>query len=226
MRSRTARPSWSATPRSVAPWWTGYAARCYPEGSPNESGCNRLRHCRIAVRLDYRLGAGHPERRPARRAVAAPVAQTAPAAAGAPAAQQPPPLDQARVQALQTVAEKDPKNVESRVQLGNLFFDAEQYPQAIAWYEQAIALNPGRHQRLDRPGRRLLLHQPAGSGADAVRQVARHRSQAHQDPAERRHRSRVRQERPGRRRQGVGSRWWPSRRTRPKDKPPRRGSRA
>lgn len=73
---------------------------------------------------------------------AAPVAQAAPAAAGAPAAQQPIALDQARVQALQTVAEKDPKNVESRVQLGNLFFDAEQYPQAITWYEQAFALNP------------------------------------------------------------------------------------
>lgn len=74
--------------------------------------------------------------------VAAPVAQAAPATAGAPAAQPPPPLDPARVQALQTVAEKDPKNIESRVQLGNLFFDAEQYPQAITWYEQAFALNP------------------------------------------------------------------------------------
>lgn len=74
--------------------------------------------------------------------VAAPVAQAAPATAGAPAAQQPPPLDPARVQALQTVAEQDPKNIESRVQLGNLFFDAEQYPQSITWYEQAFALKP------------------------------------------------------------------------------------
>jgi cytochrome c-type biogenesis protein CcmH/NrfG len=73
--------------------------------------------------------------------VAAPVAQSAPAAA-APAAQQPAPLDQARVQALQTVAQGDAKNIESRVQLGNLFFDAEQYPQAITWYEQALKLNP------------------------------------------------------------------------------------
>jgi len=74
--------------------------------------------------------------------LAAPVAQAAPATAGAPAAQQAVPLDQTRVQALQTVAEKDPKNIESRVQLGNMFFDAEQYPQAITWYEQALALNP------------------------------------------------------------------------------------
>ncbi len=79
--------------------------------------------------------------------LAAPVVQAAPAAAGAPAAgapaaAQPAPLDPVRVQALQTVAEKDPKNAESRVQLGNLFFDAEQYPQAITWYEQAFTLNP------------------------------------------------------------------------------------
>jgi tetratricopeptide (TPR) repeat protein len=74
--------------------------------------------------------------------VTAPVAQAAPAASAAPAAPQPATLDPARVQALQTVAEKDPKNIESRVQLGNLFFDAEQYPQAITWYEQALTLNP------------------------------------------------------------------------------------
>ena len=74
--------------------------------------------------------------------IVTPVAQAAPATAGAPAAQ-PAALDPARVQALQTVAEKDPKNIESRVQLGNLFFDAEQYPQSITWYEQASALNPG-----------------------------------------------------------------------------------
>jgi tetratricopeptide (TPR) repeat protein len=29
------------------------------------------------------------------------------------------------------------------VQLGNIFFDGEQYPQAITWYEQALALTPG-----------------------------------------------------------------------------------
>jgi tetratricopeptide (TPR) repeat protein len=73
--------------------------------------------------------------------LAAPVAQAAPAAA-APAQPQPAPLDPARVQALQAAAEKDPKDVQSRVQLGNLFFDAEQYPQAINWYEQSLALNP------------------------------------------------------------------------------------
>ena len=75
--------------------------------------------------------------------LAAPVAQAVPATpAAAPSAAQPAPLDPVRVQALQAAAEKDPKDLSSRVQLGNLFFDAEQYPQSIAWYEQAIALAP------------------------------------------------------------------------------------
>ena len=71
--------------------------------------------------------------------VAAPVAQSAPQQAGPP---QPAPIDPARVSALQDVAAKNPKDAQSRVQLGNLFFDGEQYPQAITWYEQALALNP------------------------------------------------------------------------------------
>jgi cytochrome c-type biogenesis protein CcmH/NrfG len=71
--------------------------------------------------------------------VAAPVAQSAPAQQ--PASAQPVPLDPARVAALQDAAAKDPKDTPSRVQLGNMFFDAEQYGQAITWYEQALAIN-------------------------------------------------------------------------------------
>jgi cytochrome c-type biogenesis protein CcmH/NrfG len=73
---------------------------------------------------------------------AAPVAQSAPAQQQAPAAQ-PAPIDPARVSALQDEAAKNPKDVKPRVQLGNIFFDGEQYPQAITWYEQALALTPG-----------------------------------------------------------------------------------
>ncbi len=74
----------------------------------------------------------------------APVTQAAPAQqqqqAAAPA--QAVPVDPARVKALEETAGKDPKDVQARIQLGNMFFDAEQYPQAITWYEQALALNP------------------------------------------------------------------------------------
>jgi cytochrome c-type biogenesis protein CcmH/NrfG len=71
----------------------------------------------------------------------APVAQTA-AAPAAQSAPQPAPIDPARVQALEAAAKQNPNDAQSRTQLGNIFFDAEQYPQAIGWYEQAIKLNP------------------------------------------------------------------------------------
>jgi tetratricopeptide (TPR) repeat protein len=81
------------------------------------------------------------------QAITRPVAATvvaAPAAAAIPVgnAATRPMLDEAQVSAMRTIAERDPKNVESRVQLGNLFFDAERYPDAIKWYEEAVALNP------------------------------------------------------------------------------------
>lgn len=71
------------------------------------------------------------------------IAAEAPApAAAAGTGQQPPVLDQNRVQALKTVAEQSPKDAEPRMQLANLYFDAEQYSDAITWYEAALALRP------------------------------------------------------------------------------------
>ena len=70
---------------------------------------------------------------------AAPAAQASTAAAPAPAK---PVLDEAQASALRNIAEKDAANVQSRVQLGNMYFDAERYQDAIRWYEEALALNP------------------------------------------------------------------------------------
>ena len=36
----------------------------------------------------------------------------------------------------------NPKDVSSVVQLANVYFDAERWPDAISWYERALALNP------------------------------------------------------------------------------------
>ena len=72
----------------------------------------------------------------------APVAQAAPAQTQQQAAPQPVPVDQARVKALETMAAQNAKDPQPRVQLGNMYFDAEQFPDAIKWYEQAIALAP------------------------------------------------------------------------------------
>ena len=74
--------------------------------------------------------------------VAAPVAQATPAAQQPPASPQPAPIDQERVKALEAAATQNTKDTQSRVQLGNIFFDAEQYARAIGWYEQALMINP------------------------------------------------------------------------------------
>ncbi len=37
---------------------------------------------------------------------------------------------------------KDPKNVEKRVMLGNIYFDAQKWSEAIPWYEEAVKLAP------------------------------------------------------------------------------------
>jgi tetratricopeptide (TPR) repeat protein len=51
-------------------------------------------------------------------------------------------LDEAKINALKSVAEREPSNAKPRIDLGNLYFDAERYDDAIAWYEAANKLAP------------------------------------------------------------------------------------
>jgi cytochrome c-type biogenesis protein CcmH/NrfG len=51
-------------------------------------------------------------------------------------------LDEAQITALKTVATREPSNAQPRVKLGNLYFDAERYDDAIKWYAEAVALSP------------------------------------------------------------------------------------
>ena len=75
---------------------------------------------------------------PAAAAQAAPAAQTGdPSGAGRAAV-----LDEAQVQALRSVADREPSNASPRVQLGNLYFDAERYDDAIKSYSDALKLAP------------------------------------------------------------------------------------
>src|SRR5205085_7793373 len=39
-------------------------------------------------------------------------------------------------------AERNPKAPVMRVQLGNMYFDAERLPEAVQWYEAALKVNP------------------------------------------------------------------------------------
>ena len=77
---------------------------------------------------------------------AAPAAQNAPqsepASSAPPGTPAPAVLDEAKVQALRTVVERDPKNAAARAQLGNLYYDAGRYPDAIKWYGESVALDP------------------------------------------------------------------------------------
>jgi tetratricopeptide (TPR) repeat protein len=72
-------------------------------------------------------------------AITAPAPTAAAPAGGAPTA---PPLDNAKVQAAATRASSEPSNPAPRIELGNLYFDAEQYQEAARWYEAALAIDP------------------------------------------------------------------------------------
>jgi tetratricopeptide (TPR) repeat protein len=78
------------------------------------------------------------------RSTPAPVADSAPpASSGAvPGTPAPAILDESKAQALRTVAEGDAKNAVARAQLGNLYYDAGRYPDAIKWYGESLAIDP------------------------------------------------------------------------------------
>jgi cytochrome c-type biogenesis protein CcmH/NrfG len=71
----------------------------------------------------------------------------APRAAAAPAAapsgqQAPPPLDESRASALKVTAQQNPSDAATRVELGNMYFDAGRFSDATGWYQQALKINP------------------------------------------------------------------------------------
>jgi len=75
-------------------------------------------------------------------APAAPAQAAAPAASGSAPPSRAASLDETKVKAYKSAAEREPSNPEPRVQLGNLYFDAERYDDAIAWYSEAVKLAP------------------------------------------------------------------------------------
>lgn len=77
----------------------------------------------------------------ARPVTQAPAAASAPQ--GTPAQQQaPPPLDESRASALRTTAQQNPRDATTRIQLANMYFDAERFQEAADWYEQALKIDP------------------------------------------------------------------------------------
>jgi tetratricopeptide (TPR) repeat protein len=82
---------------------------------------------------------------PSRTAIAPPVESAAPAASSSGSMPGTPPaaaLDESKVQALRADAERDAKNALARTQLGNLYYDAGRYTDAIKWYSESLAIAP------------------------------------------------------------------------------------
>jgi tetratricopeptide (TPR) repeat protein len=76
------------------------------------------------------------------QAIPSPVAPAPAAATNAAPAQSAPALDEARASSLRAAAERNPRDADTRVQLGNLYFDAERFEDAVKWYEQAVQIAP------------------------------------------------------------------------------------
>ena len=93
------------------------------------------------------LGSQNARPLPAPAAAAAPAAPAPEAGPGGAPSQAPAAaLDQRRVDELTTRANASPRDAGVRAALGNLYFDAERYPEAIKWYEASLeidAKNPG-----------------------------------------------------------------------------------
>jgi tetratricopeptide (TPR) repeat protein len=74
------------------------------------------------------------------RSAPQPVAYTAAAPAG-PGASVPSANIDVQLGAYRDILARDPKNLPAAVGAGNLLYDAQRYPEAIAFYQQAFALN-------------------------------------------------------------------------------------
>lgn len=81
------------------------------------------------------------------QAPAAAVAQAAPASGGgqgqsAQSGSTATPVDVRRAQELEAQAQQNPQDATPRTQLGNMYFDAEKYGDAVKWYEASLQVAP------------------------------------------------------------------------------------
>jgi cytochrome c-type biogenesis protein CcmH/NrfG len=82
---------------------------------------------------------GSQQGRPVTSVAAPPAAAEAPASTDTP---QPPPLDVQRATALEKQAQSQPSNVAVRLELANMYYDAQRFDIAATWYEQLLKLDP------------------------------------------------------------------------------------
>jgi cytochrome c-type biogenesis protein CcmH/NrfG len=92
----------------------------------------------FGVIVGWIIGSQSATARPAPAAAAAPTQAAAPSG-GQQAA---PPLDESRAAAMKTTAQQNPTDAVTRVQLGNMYFDAGRFQDAADYYEQALKIHP------------------------------------------------------------------------------------
>jgi tetratricopeptide (TPR) repeat protein len=76
------------------------------------------------------------------------VTQTAPPA-GMPAGGNPMPMVMQQLETLKQTVAREPQNFDALVQLGNMYMDAAKFPQAIEYYERALAVRNDPNVRTD-----------------------------------------------------------------------------
>jgi tetratricopeptide (TPR) repeat protein len=75
-------------------------------------------------------------------APAAPAAASAPAVPAGQGGAAAPALDTQRIAELEKTAKAETANAGVRVEIANLYFNAERFDQAVPWYEAALKINP------------------------------------------------------------------------------------
>jgi cytochrome c-type biogenesis protein CcmH/NrfG len=93
----------------------------------------------FGVLVGWIIGTQSGAARPVAPQAAAPAS---PAAGGGAGAQAAPALDESRASALKTTADQNPADAATRVQLGNLYFDAGRFQEAADWYDAALKIQP------------------------------------------------------------------------------------
>jgi cytochrome c-type biogenesis protein CcmH/NrfG len=94
----------------------------------------------FGVLVGWIIGSQQGTGRPAPPAAASSAPSQASGGGGNP--QTTPALDESRATAMKTTAQQNPTDAVTRVQLGNMYFDAGRFQDAAEWYEAALKIHP------------------------------------------------------------------------------------